>query len=67
MFEFIRKSFFAGLTTLSSVNLLNAIPLNLQIGKIKQIETKNWTYHFYSDIINIEEFDLNMLKIDKKS
>ena len=32
--------------------------------KIKQIEIKNY---LYNDIINIEEFDLNLLKIDKKS
>ena len=35
------------------------------MGKVKQIETKNRTYYFYNDIINIGEFDL--LKIDKKS
>ena len=35
--------------------------------KAKQIEIKNWTYYFYNDIINIEEFDSNLLKIDKKS
>ena len=35
--------------------------------KIKQIEIKNRTYYFYNDIINIEEFDSNLLKIDKKS
>ena len=27
---------------------------------------KNRTYYFYNDIINIEEFDSNLLKIDKK-
>ena len=27
----------------------------------------NRTYYFYYDIINIEEFDFNLLKIDKKS
>ena len=37
------------------------------MGKVKQIEIKNWTYYFYNDIINIEEFDSNLLKIDKKS
>ena len=36
------------------------------MGKFKQIEIKNWTYYFYNDIINIEEFDSNLLKIDKK-
>ena len=33
--------------------------------KVKQIEIKNRTYYFY-DIVNIEEFDSNELKIDKK-
>ena len=36
------------------------------MGKFRQIEIKNWTYYFYNDIINIEEFDSNLLKIDKK-
>ena len=37
------------------------------MGKVKQIEIKNWTYYFYKDVINIEEFDSNLLKIEKKS
>ena len=37
------------------------------MGKVKQTETKNRTCYFYNDIINIEEFDSNLLKIDKKS
>ena len=37
------------------------------MGKVKQIEIKNQTYYFYNNIINIEEFDSNLLKIDKKS
>ena len=37
------------------------------MGKVKQIEIKNWTYYFYNDIINIEEFNSNLLKIDKTS
>ena len=37
------------------------------MGKVKQIEIKNWSYYFYNGIINIEEFDSNLLKIDKKS
>ena len=36
------------------------------MGKVKQIEIKNRTYYFYNDIINIEEFNLGLLKIDKK-
>ena len=36
--------------------------------KTKQIDIKNWTwtYYFYNDLINIKNFDPNMLKIDKK-
>ena len=34
---------------------------------IKQINIKNRTYYFYSDIIELENFDSNLLKIDKKS
>ena len=37
------------------------------MGNVKQIEIKNRTYHFYNDIINIEELDSNLLKIGKKS
>ena len=36
------------------------------MGKVK-IGIKNRTYYFYNDIINIDEFDSNLLKIDKKS
>ena len=33
----------------------------------KQINTKNQTYYFYNDFIDIKTFDSNMLKLDKKS
>ena len=33
----------------------------------KQINTKNWSYYFYNDIIDIENFYSSMLKLDKKS
>ena len=33
----------------------------------KQINIKNQTYYFYNDIIDIENFDAKLLKIDKKS
>ena len=33
---------------------------------VKQIEIKNETHHFYSDIINLQDFEWNLLKIDKK-
>ena len=37
------------------------------MGKVKEIEIKNWTYYFCNGIINIEEFDSNLLKTEKKS
>ena len=37
------------------------------MGKVKQIEIKNRTYYFYNDIIDIKEFDSNLIKIDKES
>ena len=37
------------------------------MGETKQINIKNRTYYFYNDIIDIETFDSNMLKLDKKS
>ena len=33
----------------------------------KQINIKNQTYYFYNDIIDLENFDTKLLKIDKKS
>ena len=36
------------------------------MGKDKQIEMKNRTYYLYNDIINIEEFNSSLLKIEKK-
>ena len=37
------------------------------MGNIKQIKIKNRTYYFFNDMINIKNFDSNLLKIDKKS
>ena len=37
------------------------------MGTIKEINIKNRTYYFYKDIIDIETFDSNMLKLDKTS
>ena len=34
---------------------------------VKQINIKNRTYYFYSDMINIKNFDPILLKIDRKS
>ena len=37
------------------------------MGRVKQINIKNRTYYFYNDIIDLENFDVGLLKIDKKS
>ena len=37
------------------------------MGNVKEINIKNGTYYFLDDMINIKEFDSNLLKIDKKS
>ena len=37
------------------------------MGNIKEINIKNRTYYFFNDMINIKDFDPNLLKIDKKS
>ena len=38
-----------------------------KMGTVKQIHIKNRTYYFYNDIIDLENFKSNLLKIDKKS
>ena len=35
--------------------------------KVKDKHIKNWIYYFFNDIINIENFDLNNIKIYEKS
>ena len=37
------------------------------MGTVKQINIKNRTYYFYNDIIDLENFQSNFLKTDKKS
>ena len=37
------------------------------MGTVKQINIKNRTYCFYNDIVNFKNFELKLLKIDKKS
>ena len=34
--------------------------------KLKELSINNPTYYFYNDIINLKDFDSNLLKIDKK-
>ena len=36
------------------------------MGKVKELNIKNQTYYFFNDIINIKNFQSNLLKIDKK-
>ena len=36
------------------------------MGEVKQINIKNRTYYFYNDMINLKNFEPNLLKIDKK-
>ena len=33
----------------------------------KQLNIKNRTYYFYNDLINIKDFDSQLLKLDKKT
>ena len=37
------------------------------MGELKQINIKNRSYYFYNDMINLKNFEANVLKIDKKS
>ena len=37
------------------------------MGETKQIDIKNRSYYFYSNLIDLEDFDAKLLKIDKKS
>ena len=36
------------------------------MGDVKPIEITNRTYHFYNDMINLKNFESNLLKFDKK-
>ena len=36
------------------------------MGEVKQINIKNRTYYFYSEMINLKDSDSNLLKIDKR-
>ena len=36
------------------------------MGEVKQTEIKNRIYYFYNDMINLKDFESNLLKIDKK-
>ena len=51
----------------SSTNITNINPDTETMGNIKQINIKNCTYYYFNGMINIKNFDLNLLKIDKKN
>ena len=36
------------------------------MGKVKQINSKNRTYYFYNEQINLKDFDARLLKVNKK-
>ena len=40
---------------------------SIRLGEVKYIDIKNRAYYFFDDMINIEVFDSNLLKIDKRS
>ena len=37
------------------------------MGEVKEINFKNWTYYFYNGMINVKNFEPNLLKINRKS
>ena len=36
------------------------------MGNIKQINIENRTHFFFNDMVNIKDFDLSLIKIEKK-
>ena len=47
--------------------IIQKIIHNIKMGKVKQINIKNRTYYFHNDIIDLQNFESNLLKLDKKS
>ena len=37
------------------------------MGEIKQTNIKKWTYYFYNDIIDLDEFGGSKIKVDKEN
>ena len=37
------------------------------MGEVKQINVKNRAYYFHNDQINLKDFDVRLLKVDKKN
>ena len=48
-------------------HLSDKINYMYKMGIIKQINVEDQTYYFYNDIIELENFDSSLLKIDKKN
>ena len=46
--------------------IIQKINHTYKMGTVKLINIKNRTYYFYNDIIDLENFKSNLLKIDKK-
>ena len=34
--------------------------------KVKSLEIKNTSYYYYDDIVHADEFDKNLIKVDKR-
>ena len=49
------------------LHIITFVKQKYRMGKIKQIKIKNRTYYFYNEMIDLENFKSNLLKIDKKS
>ena len=47
--------------------IIQKIIHNIKMGTVKQINIKNRTYYFHNDIIDLQNFESNLLKLDKKS
>ena len=52
---------------LTLIQALKQQLIKRKMGNIKQIKIKNRTFYFFNDMINIKDFDLNLLKIEKNS
>ena len=42
------------------------VSVSLQMGEVKELNIKNQAYYYFNDIIDIKDFQSNLLKIDKK-
>ena len=54
------------MNTISVIKISCKINHTYKMGLVKQINIKSRTYYFYKDIIDLEDFKSNLLKIYKK-